>query len=320
MPYAGHAARMRNGRILAFAPPAPEASAGAAAPEARSTGMNTSAPASGVARGVDELAALLRGKRLTVLTGAGISTDSGIPDYRSPRSTPRTHKPMQHDVFVNSADARQRYWARSAVGYGRVAQAAPNAGHRALAALEASGAVAGIITQNVDGLHHQAGSQNVVELHGALRRVRCLSCGTVTSRDDVQAEILRLNPGHPTASGALRPDGDAVLAPEDIAGFAVPDCSFCNGILMPDVVFFGGSVPKPTVAAAWDLYARGDALLVVGSSLAVYSGFRFVVRAEKEGKPAALLTLGATRADSRVTLKVEAPLSRALPDLAARLA
>lgn len=273
-----------------------------------------------VARGtVDDLAGLLRGKRLTVLTGAGISTDSGIPDYRSPRSTPRTHKPMQHDVFVNDADARQRYWARSAVGYRRVAQAQPNAGHHALADLEEAGVVAGVITQNVDGLHAMAGSQNVVELHGALRRVRCLSCGTVASRDDVQAEIVRLNPQHPL-DGTVRPDGDAVLSPEAIAGFSVPDCTACNGTLMPDVVFFGGSVPRPTVAAAWDLYASGDALLVIGSSLAVYSGFRFVVRANKEDKPAALLTLGATRADDRVTLKVEAPLGEALPELADRLA
>ncbi len=164
-----------------------------------------------------------------------------------------------------------------------------------------------------------AGSRNVVELHGALRRVRCLSCGTVVSRDDVQAEIVRLNPSHPL-SGPIRPDGDAVLAPEAIAGFAVPDCAVCHGVIMPDVVFFGGSVPKPTVAAAWDLYASGEALLVVGSSLTVYSGFRFVVRANKDGKDSALLTLGATRADSRVTLKVEAPLAEALPALAARLA
>ena len=279
--------------------------------------MQTLTPA---ARGLDALADLLRGRRLTVLTGAGISTESGIPDYRSPRSTPRTHTPMQHDVFVNDADARQRYWARSAVGYPRVAQAEPNAGHRALAELEASGVVAGVITQNVDGLHGRAGSRNVVELHGALRRVRCLSCGTMVSRDTVQAEIARLNPAHPLES-ALRPDGDAVLAPEAVIdGFSVPACSVCDGVLMPDVVFFGGSVPRPTVDAAWDLYARGDALLVVGSSLAVYSGFRFVVRAEKEGKPTALLTLGPTRADARVALKVEAPLGEALPALAARLA
>ena len=272
------------------------------------------------ARGtVDDLAGLLRGKRITVLTGAGISTDSGIPDYRSPRSTPRTHKPMQHDVFVNDARARQRYWARSAVGYRRVAQAQPNAGHRALAELEASGVLAGVITQNVDGLHSMAGSQNVVELHGALRRVRCLACNTGFSRDAMQTEMARLNPSHPL-DGTIRPDGDAVLAPEAIAGFRVPPCVACGGVIMPDVVFFGGSVPKHTVQAAWDLYDAGEALLVVGSSLAVYSGFRFVVRANKECKDSALLTLGATRADSRVTLKVEAPLGEAMPALAKRLA
>ena len=266
---------------------------------------------------------MLRGRPFTVLAGAGLSTESGIPDYRSPRSTPRTHRPIQHDEFVRDPNARQRYWARSAVGYARVARAAPNAGHRALAAMEASGAVAGVITQNVDGLHHAAGSRNVVELHGALRRVRCLGCGAVSSRDALQTRLAALNPDHFAAvspEAPTRPDGDVALAGVAVRAFRVPGCTACGGVLMPDVVFFGGSVPKPTVQAAWDLYASGAALLVVGSSLAVFSGYRFVLRAEKEGKPAALVTLGETRADSRVALKVSAPLGDALPALAARLA
>ena len=271
---------------------------------------------------IDALVGLLRGRPFTVLAGAGLSTESGIPDYRSPRSTPRTHRPIQHDEFVRDAAARQRYWARSAVGYARVARARPNAGHRALAEMEARGAVAGVITQNVDGLHHAAGSHRVVELHGALRRVRCLGCGALTSRDSLQARIAALNPRHLAAASPeapTRPDGDVALAPEAVGAFRVPGCRACGGVLMPDVVFFGGSVPKPTVQAAGDLYGAGAALLVVGSSLSVFSGYRFVLRAEKEAKPAALVTLGPTRADARVTLKVEAPLGLTLTALAQRL-
>ncbi|HIG73830.1 MAG TPA: NAD-dependent protein deacetylase [Bacteroidetes bacterium] len=266
--------------------------------------------------GIDALADLLRGRRVTVLTGAGISTESGIPDYRSPRPGPRP-APMQHDTFVRDADARRRYWARSAAGYPRVAKAQPNAAHYALAEMEEAGFVAGIITQNVDGLHQRAGSRRVVELHGALRRVRCLACGDVVSRDDVQDRLARLNPEHPLEA-AIRPDGDAALADALVERFEVPGCA-CGGVWMPDVVFFGGSVPRPTVADAWALYEDGDVLLVVGSSLAVYSGFRFVVRAAKEGRPTGLLTLGPTRADDRVDIKVSAPLGAALPRLAAML-
>lgn len=266
---------------------------------------------------LDPLVDLLRGRRFTVLTGAGVSTESGIPDYRSPRPGPRP-APMQHDTFVRDESARRRYWARSAVGYPRVSRAEPNAAHHALADLERRGLVAGVITQNVDGLHQRAGSRRVVELHGALRRVRCLACGIVTSRHDVQRRIAALNPTHPMEA-ALRPDGDAALAESNVVQFEVPPCETCGGILMPDVVFFGGSVPRETVEAAWRLYDEGEALLVVGSSLAVYSGFRFVVRAEKEGTPVGLLTLGSTRADGRVSAKVSAPLGVALPALASRL-
>ena len=268
-------------------------------------------------RQIAALAELLRGRRITVLTGAGISTESGIPDYRTPRPGPRP-APMLHDTFVRDAGARQRYWARSAAGYPRVGLAEPNAGHRALVELEREGTVTGILTQNVDGLHQRAGSQRVVELHGALRRVRCLECGAVVSRDEVQRAIARLNPAHPL-DGAIRPDGDAALSESVVSGFVVPVCETCGGVLMPDVVFFGGSVPKPTVAEAWSLYDDGDALLVVGSSLAVFSGYRFVLRAEKDRQRVALLTLGQTRADARVALKVEAPLGAALPRLAEAL-
>ena len=259
----------------------------------------------------------LAGHRVVVLTGAGVSTDSGIPDYRSPRAHAR-RAPMQHDAFVRDAAARRRYWARSAAGWPRVAAAAPNAAHDALARLEAAGVAVGVITQNVDGLHQRAGSRRVVELHGTLAQTRCLGCGARTPRAWVQREMARLNPGHPL-DARLAPDGDADLPDAVAEAFAVPPCPRCGGALMPDVVFFGGSVPRATVDAAWALFDEADALLVAGSSLAVYSGYRFALRAEKDGRPSALVTLGPTRADARVRAKLEAPLGTALPRLAARL-
>jgi len=281
---------------------------------------------------ITDLVDLARGRRIVALTGAGCSTESGIPDYRGPGSRPRT--PMQHREFVEKPEARQRYWARSLVGWPKLAAAKPNDAHRALAKLEATGALAGVITQNVDGLHGAAGSRNVVELHGALARVRCLDCGAVSSRDDWQRVLLAANPdwrGAPRvtiAPGAsfrswpepeVAPDGDVALAEELVAGFRVVACSACNGVIMPDVVFFGGSVPRATLDAAWTMFDRAELLLVIGSSLAVFSGYRFVKRAAERDVPVAIINHGPTRGDAHAVLRMDARCGEALPQLARAL-
>ncbi len=278
----------------------------------------TAADAARVERAADALARVLEGRRIAVLTGAGISTESGIPDYRGPETRKRARSPIQYNAFLGDAHARQRYWARATVGWSRICEAAPNAGHRALAALEAAGRVAGIITQNVDGLHGAAGSQRVVELHGALARVRCLGCGQPVPRADLQHRLATLNPDWAPRTADAAPDGDAELDDDALARFAVPACEACGGVLKPDVVFFGECVPPATVADAWAVFDDADALLVAGSSLAVFSGYRFVLRAAQEGRPVALATLGETRGDALAAVKVEAPLGQLLPALAAR--
>ena len=273
-----------------------------------------------LAIGVDleALAELARGKRVVALTGAGCSTESGIPDYRGPDARPRS--PLQHRDFVDKPEARRRYWARSAVGWPRFRAARPNAGHRALAALEHAGALAGIITQNVDGLHGAAGSREVVELHGALARVRCLACERVTTRDEMQDRLLAANAGWSAASAPAAPDGDVELPDELVASFRVVPCEACGGVLMPDVVFFGGSVPRATLDAAWASFARAELLLVVGTSLAVFSGYRFVRRAAEAGVPIAIVNHGPTRGDGHATLRLDARCGEALPRLARMLA
>lgn len=261
---------------------------------------------------------LLRGRRTVVLAGAGCSTESGIPDYRGPDSRPR--KPMQYQEFVRSEASRVRYWARGTMGWTQFSAARPNAGHAALARLEDAGVVRGIITQNVDGLHHAAGSRRVVELHGALGAVRCLGCGDAVPRDDFQARILALNSDWAArmADGAVEqaPDGDAELPAWAVDTFRVPACEGCGGVMKPDVVFFGENVPAARVQQAWDLFAEGDVLLVVGSSLTVYSGRRFIYRAQQDGVPIGILNLGPTRADEMAAARVEARLGDVLPRLA----
>jgi NAD-dependent SIR2 family protein deacetylase len=248
-----------------------------------------------------------------VLTGAGCSTASGIPDYRGPDGSLKGRSPMTYQEFIRSPEARARYWSRSAVGWARIRDARPNPAHRALARLEGSGALVGVITQNVDGLHQAAGSREVLELHGGLARVRCLGCGAVEGREGVQERIRALNPGAAPRTVTLRPDGDAEL-PGDVAdGFHVPGCEACGGILKPDVVFFGENVPRERVGRAWNLYDRSACLLVVGSSLSVFSGRRFVLRARKEGRPVALVNIGATRCDDDARMKVEEPVEVVLP-------
>ena len=259
---------------------------------------------------------VLRGKRVVALTGAGYSTESGIPDYRGVETPPRTRASIQHREFVDKAEMRQRYWARSLLGWPRLAAARPNAGHRALAELEERGVVVGLITQNVDGLHGGAGSRAVVELHGALARVRCLACSEVSSRDELQQRLLEANPSWRASDVPVAPDGDAELPDERVAGFVVVGCRACGGVLMPDVVFFGGSVPRPTLDAAWATFDRAEALLVVGSSLAVFSGYRFVRRAAERGVPVAILNRGPTRGDPHAQVRVDARAGAALTALA----
>jgi NAD-dependent deacetylase sirtuin 4 len=273
---------------------------------------------------LDSLVHLLRGRRIVALVGAGCSTESGIPDYRSPESSRRHRTPIQYQEFVRSETARARYWARSTVGWRRIATARPNAAHFALAQLEAAGTLVGVITQNVDGLHDAAGSRRVVELHGSLAAVRCLECGERIARDAFQRRILELNAGWARGLAPLEhqaaPDGDVDLPESALAHFRVPSCDACeNGVLKPDVVFFGENVPRSRLEDAWSVFNDGDVLLVIGSSLTVYSGRRFVYRAGEIGMPIAVMNVGPTRADDVAAVKVEAPLGETLPAVAAAL-
>ncbi|AFE08391.1 Sir2 family protein [Corallococcus coralloides DSM 2259] len=269
--------------------------------------------------GVDALAKLLRGRRVVVLTGAGISTESGIPDYRGPETRHKVRNPIQHREFLHQPEVRQRYWARSLLGWPRFTTARPNDGHFALVALEKAGVVPGLITQNVDGLHSAAGSERVLELHGALSRVRCLACGAHEPRASLQARMLGLNPGFAHTVVELRPDGDAELSQEAVEGFRVPACTRCGGTLKPDVVFFGDNVAAPLVQDAFALVEEGDALLVVGSSLTVYSGYRFVTRAAERHMPIGILNIGESRGDGLADVRVEARAGEVLPRLAQAL-
>jgi NAD-dependent SIR2 family protein deacetylase len=244
--------------------------------------------------------------RVTVVSGAGVSTGSGIPDYRDRNGDWKHARPVQYAQFIGSRAARQRYWARSFRGWDRIADARPNAAHLALAALESAGTVDALITQNVDGLHRRAGSRNVIDLHGRLAEVRCLECLRKTSRDAWQRRLAGANPGWQGKAEFYAPDGDASLLERDIEAFEVPACDFCGGVVKPDVVFFGESVPKQRVASAIEATDRADALLVVGSSLMVFSGYRFARRAAESGKPLAIVNRGRTRADDIATLKIDA--------------
>jgi NAD+-dependent protein deacetylase sirtuin 4 len=283
------------------------------------TGAADAAPRSD---GIDALARLVRTGRVVVLSGAGLSTESGIPDYRGPSSRARPPRPITYQQFAGSAEARARYWARSAIGWPRISQAAPNSGHAAIARLEAAGIVLGVITQNVDGLHQAAGSRAVIELHGALAEVVSQTCRTREARTTLQDRIMTVNREWAEDAGRLAasaPDGDAVVDAALIASFHVPVCLRCGGTLKPDVVLFGENVPKGRVEEAFDLLARAQVLLVVGSSLATYSGLRFVTRAVEDGKDVAIVNRGPTRGDEVASLRIEAALGEALPALAARV-
>jgi NAD-dependent SIR2 family protein deacetylase len=250
--------------------------------------------------------------RLFVLTGAGISTDSGIPDYRDRAGQWKRTPPVTYQAFMHESATRRRYWARSLVGWRRFGRAEPNATHRALVALEQRGQVELLVTQNVDRLHQRAGSREVVDLHGRLDEVRCMACDWRQERHAFQQALEARNPEWVRLDAADAPDGDADLEGHDFARFDVPACPSCGGIVKPDVVFFGENVPRERVEAAGRACLTADAVLVVGSSLMVFSGYRFVAAAAKAGKPIATVNLGVTRADPLVTLKVDAPCADAL--------
>ena len=259
---------------------------------------------------------LLRQHRHVVaLTGAGCSTGSGIPDYRDADRSWKHSRPVLYPDFVANAEVRRRYWARSALGWPLFAAAQPNAAHHTLAELERRQLLSGIITQNVDRLHQRAGSQNVVDLHGRLDIVRCLDCAARVPRATWQEELRRENPGWSSAVAQLAPDGDATPTSDDYGSFRVPPCHVCNGILKPDVVFYGESVPSAVTDAARGALDQADAVLVVGSSLMVYSGFRLVRDAVAAGKPVAAINLGSTRADDILTLHWREDCATALPAL-----
>ena len=284
---------------------------------ARGTATNVTWEAT---EGIERLARLVKDRRVLVLSGAGVSTESGIPDYRGPHTAARSTRPIYYREFVTNPAARARYWARSAVGWPRVSSAQPNSGHIAIARMESSGPVIGVITQNVDRLHQAAGSVRVVELHGALADVVCLSCGAREQRDQTQERLLALNPEWAKVefpAAVTAPDGDASIEVPLDGSFRVPDCLQCTGTLKPDVVFFGENVPRERVDRALSMLAEAEVLLVAGSSLTVYSGYRFVVQANAEGKPVAIVNLGPSRGDSQAAVRIDAALGEALPALAA---
>lgn len=269
---------------------------------------------------MDRLLELLAGRRVAVLTGAGLSTDSGIPDYRGPNTPPRT--PMTYQQFVGDPVFRQRYWARNHVGWRYMDAARPNAGHRALARLERGGVVSGLITQNVDLLHTKAGQRAVIDLHGVYARVRCLTCAGLTSRMTLAERLEAANPGFAEASTLsgleVAPDADAVVT--ETESFRMVDCDRCGGMLKPDIVYFGETVPKDRVDKAFEMVESAEALLVAGSSLTVMSGLRFARRAAKSGRDVVIVNRGATRGDELATLTVDASCSTVLTGLADALA
>jgi NAD-dependent SIR2 family protein deacetylase len=256
---------------------------------------------------------------LFVLTGAGCSTDSGIPDYRNADGEWKHKPPVQYQDFIRSKSIRQRYWARSMVGWRAFAQARPNPAHFALARLEAAGFVQQLVTQNVDGLHQRAGSRRVIDLHGRLDAVACLDCHKRLPRADFQHTLVALNPDFEACSASGAPDGDALLEAVDFARFQIPACQGCGGILKPTVVFFGESVPRPRVQRAMATLEQAPALLVVGSSLTVFSGYRFCRRAAAIPIPMGAINLGRTRADGELALKIREPCGEALSKLVQHL-
>jgi NAD-dependent SIR2 family protein deacetylase len=283
-------------------------------PTELSTGLRADA-------GIDALADLVADGGVVVLSGAGLSTESGIPDYRGATGSLRRHTPMTYQTFTGDPRGRHRYWARSFVGWRQIRGARPNDGHRAVGDLQAAGLVGGVITQNVDGLHQAAGAREVVELHGGLDRTVCLNCGDVADRAELDERLRAANPHFGPRTDEINPDGDAELPDEVLDGFVMVGCRACgDGPLKPDVVFFGETVPRDRVERCFDLVQDADTLLVLGSSLTVMSGYRFVLRAAKLGITVAIVNVGPTRGDAKADVRVDAPLGVVLPALAARVA
>lgn len=249
-----------------------------------------------------------------LLTGAGISTDSGIPDYRDGDGAWKRQPPIQHQQFMQDFTARQRYWGRSLIGWPVMQQAQPNHAHHALARLQRQGLISGLVTQNVDRLHQRAGSHDAIDLHGRADQMRCMQCGDISHRAHYHQRCVAANPDFLHLRASAAPDGDADLE-ADFSRFVVPDCPHCGGILKPDVVFFGDNVPRQRVQQVSDLLSGSGALLVIGSSLMVYSGYRFCRQASEQGKDIALLTLGRTRADDLARMKWSAPIGDTLKAL-----
>ena len=256
---------------------------------------------------------------VVILSGAGLSTESGIPDYRGPTGLARRATPMTYQTFTASQDARRRYWARSHLGWRHIGQAVPNLGHHAVAELGRRRLLAGVITQNVDGLHQAAGAAGVTELHGSLHQVVCLSCGQRTARTDLHGRLAAANPGWDAGPALINPDGDAVLTDDATESFRVVDCALCDGVLKPDVVFFGENVPRPRVQACYATVQQASSLVVLGSSLTVMSGFRYVRHAAKVPVPVVIVNQGATRGDGYAAATLDAPLGRVLTGLVAAL-
>ncbi|MFI6759223.1 NAD-dependent protein deacetylase [Micromonospora sp. NPDC050417] len=270
----------------------------------------------GTAESCAGLAGLLAGGDVVVLSGAGLSTESGIPDYRGPSGALVRTSPMTYQTFTGDPLARRRYWARSFLGWRRMAQTRPNAGHRAVAQLQRQGLVTGVVTQNVDGLHQAGGADRVVELHGSLAKVICLGCGDLTSRTELDRRMAWANPRFDARVTALNPDGDVDLSDEEIDRFRMVECSACAGdTLKPDVVFFGETVPADRVQQCFAMVEKARLLLVLGSSLTVMSGRRFVIRAAKLGIPVVIVNQGPTRGDTYAALSIDAPLGVVLPEL-----
>ena len=257
--------------------------------------------------------------RLFVLSGAGVSTASGIPDYRDEEGRWKRNPPVNVRDFLGSAAVRRRYWARSLIGWPAIERARPNPAHEALARLQAASYVRGLVTQNVDGLHQRAGSEDVIELHGSISQVVCIACAYGMGRSDVQRWLEAANPAYARSGMVVAPDGDADVDRVDWDDFRVPDCPRCGGILRPDVVFFGDTVPRGRVAAAMQALEQAHAMLVVGSSLMLYSGYRFCEAAHRMRKPMAAINLGCTRADHLFHMKIKKPCAEVLVDLAAGL-
>jgi len=269
----------------------------------------------------ERIAGLLEQGGALVLSGAGISTESGIPDYRGPTGAARrSHTPMTFQTFVGDPLARRRYWARSFLGWRAMTGTRPNDGHRAVAALQRAGAIGAIITQNVDGLHQQAGARDVIELHGTLSRTVCLHCGSYAARADLDRRLRELNPSFVAHATRINPDGDADLPDEDLADFRMAPCEACGRPeLKPDVVFFGETVPRPRVDACFARVDAAQSLLVLGSSMAVMSGYRLVLAAAQRAIPIGIINQGPSRADAKATARLDAPLGAALRELAAEV-